>query len=383
MDEKIVSFLKKKDYVVLNEKLGGGSFGKTVLLKDPFIDELFVAKKYEPCFESIKEKFYKNFLDEIKILYKLNHQNVVRIYNYYAYEQYYTGYILMEYIEGQTIKEFINDYYDFFADISIDNIFYQTIDAFCYIESHNVIHRDIREGNIMVDKNGVVKIIDFGIGKMLLQSDEQNSDSLVSQINRNGLCALPKEYFNRTYTSKTDMFYLGELFYRLIKESPNNEFIDFSYDNILEKMMKINPKERYSSFSEIKDEIEKRKFSSLEMSNEDQETYLVFSNKLFEIIATYKNEKRFNRDVKAFIAGLEKVLENNLFEEIIQNNEDLINCLVLSDYTYYTFNMQREVVQNFLFWFKQFSVESQILILNNLIYKISNKELSMEIDLPF
>lgn len=105
----IIPFVKQKDYIMVNNDLGGGSFGKTVLLQDPFIDELFVAKKYEPEFDGIKEQFYKNFLDEIKILYKLNHRNIVRIYNYYAYENIFTGYILMEYIDGKNIGDFIGD----------------------------------------------------------------------------------------------------------------------------------------------------------------------------------------------------------------------------------------------------------------------------------
>lgn len=57
----IISFLKQKDYVMVNNDLGGGSFGKTVVLKDPYIDELFVAKKYKPELPEIKETFYKNF----------------------------------------------------------------------------------------------------------------------------------------------------------------------------------------------------------------------------------------------------------------------------------------------------------------------------------
>lgn len=44
----IIEFVKQKDYIMVNNDLGGGSFGKTVVLKDPYIDELFVAKKYEP-----------------------------------------------------------------------------------------------------------------------------------------------------------------------------------------------------------------------------------------------------------------------------------------------------------------------------------------------
>ena len=105
----IIPFVKQKDYIMVNNNLGGGSFGKTVLLQDPFIDELFVAKKYEPEYEDIRKQFYKNFLDEIKILYKLNHRNIVRIYNYYAYENIFTGFILMEYIDGEDIGNFIKN----------------------------------------------------------------------------------------------------------------------------------------------------------------------------------------------------------------------------------------------------------------------------------
>ncbi len=45
----LVLFIKQKDYIMLDNCLGSGSFGKTVLLQDPFIDEIFVAKKYEPA----------------------------------------------------------------------------------------------------------------------------------------------------------------------------------------------------------------------------------------------------------------------------------------------------------------------------------------------
>ena len=101
----IVQFLRKKDYIMVKKDLGFGAFGKTVILKDPFIDELFVAKKYEPYFENTPKEFYDSFLQEIKIMHKLNHRNVVRIYNYYAYEEQHTGYILMEYIHGQTLDD--------------------------------------------------------------------------------------------------------------------------------------------------------------------------------------------------------------------------------------------------------------------------------------
>ena len=75
----IIAFVRRKDFVMVNPCLGSGSFGKTVVLQDPEIDELFVAKKYEPSDmdDAGKIEFYKSFMQEIKIMYKLNHKNIV------------------------------------------------------------------------------------------------------------------------------------------------------------------------------------------------------------------------------------------------------------------------------------------------------------------
>ena len=80
----IILFVRKKDFIMVNPNLGGGSFGKTVILKDPLIDELFVAKKYEPDYfdEDEKVEFFNSFQQEIKIMYKLSHENIVRVFNY-------------------------------------------------------------------------------------------------------------------------------------------------------------------------------------------------------------------------------------------------------------------------------------------------------------
>ena len=148
---------------MLDNNLGSGAFGYTVLLKDPYINEVFVAKKYEPYYEDLKIEFYNSFLQEIKIMYTLNHPNIVRIYNYYPYESRHTGYIIMEYIEGKNIANFMEDYDPWESKVDLDNIFVQLIDGFEYIEKKGIVHRDIRESNILITQEGVVKIIDFAI----------------------------------------------------------------------------------------------------------------------------------------------------------------------------------------------------------------------------
>lgn len=380
----IIPFVKQKDYIMVNNDLGGGSFGKTVLLQDPFIDELFVAKKYEPEFEEIKEQFYKNFLDEIKILYKLNHRNIVRIYNYYAYENIFTGYILMEYINGKNIGTFIDNYIASFENTTLDDVFLQLIDAFCYIEAHGIIHRDIREGNILIDKSGTVKVIDFGIGKIATKADE-NTDSLVSEINRDASDTLPQEYYEKVYTNLTDMFYLAELFGRLIDNSKTCNRTDFSYNDILYKMMEKHPENRFESFSAIREAIGKHDFLNMKISDEDRRIYQEFSNSVYNSLTSYMSEPRFNTDCAIFISRLEKVLKINLFETIIQKNADIISCIVECGYRYDNkVNISNETVRQFLDWFRSSTPQSQALVLNNLISKISDIQIiEPEPDLPF
>lgn len=370
----IIEFVKQKDYIMVNNDLGGGSFGKTVVLKDPYIDELFVAKKYEPEIEEIREQFYRNFLEEIRILYKLNHRNIVRIYNYYAYESVYTGYILMEFVDGKTIDKYLYKYQEddsiFDGDLTPDSIFVQLIDAFAYMEKHHVIHRDIREGNIMIDKSGTVKIIDFGIGKLIESS--QADDSLRSQINRYNADTLPQEYYDKVYTSLTDMFYLAELFNRLMRESEHPNEMKFSYQSILNKMMQKKPEDRYSSFEEIRNAINKRSFVALDFSGKDKGIYHSFVDGLYNSLTQYTSEREFNTSPELFCEKLQKALQNNIFEEYIQKNTDVLNSVVSCSYRYDNgVDIPCEAVKDFLTWYESYDMETKELILQNIISKLS------------
>lgn len=386
----IIEFIKKKDYIMANDNLGRGSFAQTVVLKDPYIDELIVAKKYIPDNAQIKEKFFKNFKDEIKILYKLNHKNVVRVFNYYIYEEISTGYILMEYVDGIEIDEYleINPFdSDGYRWVSIDEIFIQLVEGFQHIEQCGIMHRDIREKNIMIDKTGSVKIIDFGIGKVYNKAVEILNDSLGEAINRQNSDTLPDEFYQGEYNSRTDMFYLAELLNRLIQKYERF----FSYQTILDKMMNKSPNDRFESFDQIKIAIDKKDFLNLEISEEDRKIYQAFSNSIFHALVNFKrgdfddNEIQFNRDISIFKNRIEKVLENNMFEENIQNNEGIISSIVNGIYTYNKkCKIKYEDVKRFLKWFESSTAKSQELILSNIITKLSVIPIEVdEIELPF
>ncbi|MDR2143884.1 MAG: protein kinase family protein, partial [Treponema sp.] len=237
MNEKIVEFLRKKDYRLI-KNIGRGGTAVTVLLKDDLIDKEFVCKKYLPVNGIDPKEYYNNFLIEIKLLHEISHPNIVRVYNYYLYPDKYTGYLLMEYIDGETISDFISKNPE-----KINSIFEQTITGFKYLEDHNILHRDIRNTNILITKEGVVKIIDFGFGKKLLFSND-----IDKSISLNWWCDIPDEFSQGEYKKETEVYFVGKLFEYLLQQ---NQIENFSYYSELQLMTKKNPENRVKSFSSL------------------------------------------------------------------------------------------------------------------------------------
>ncbi|MGN6777046.1 protein kinase domain-containing protein [Rhizobium sp.] len=101
---KTIEFNRPAKYKALR-RLGAGACGETVLIHDENMDCYFVAKKYSPFFSQSESPadflaLFDRFNYEARILFRLNHPNIVRVYSYYDYKEHHTAYILMEYIEG-------------------------------------------------------------------------------------------------------------------------------------------------------------------------------------------------------------------------------------------------------------------------------------------
>lgn len=234
MTEKIVEFIRKKDFV-LKKELGQGACGRTVLLYDSVIDEQFVCKKYSPIHESLKEEFFKNFVREIKYLHLLNHQNVVRVFNYYLYPEQRTGYILMEYVRGFDIEDYLAKHPE-----DVNEVFVQVIEGFSHLEKNKILHRDIRPQNVMVAEDGVVKIIDFGFGKQT-----NNANDFGKSITLNWWCEPPPEFKESIYDYRTEVYFVGKLFEKIIADT---DIKHFKHMGLLGRMCISNPKTRIAFF---------------------------------------------------------------------------------------------------------------------------------------
>ena len=363
----------RKTYEVVPGVLGHGAFGGAVLLRDQDTGMYCVAKQYEPLPQLDKVKFFSLFQREVKLLFGLNHINVVRVYDCHLFPEEYSGFIIMEYIDGETVDKYLSR-----SDLTasqLGDIFVQLIDAFKYIETCKVIHRDIRESNIMITKTGVVKLIDFGLGKVCsANSAFLQMDSLKNQINRQAVDLLPEEYDTGVYTSLTDMFYLGELMHRLVKKNPICADI-FPYNDIVEKMMQKKICDRFSSFDEIRDVLAKSNHLDVGINDEGKAIYQAFADCLFGILVCYLEAPRYY-DWSTMINRLERLVQQNSLEADLQSNVDFLSCFISSNYRYYpNKKVSVNIVGSFVKWIKHLGRTETTAVFNNLMNRFNQIKL--------
>jgi len=375
MPNKIVEFLRKKDFQLL-EELGQGACGKTVLLYDDVINEKFVCKKYEPYYSQHKESLFKNFIQEIKLLHLIHHKNIVRVFNYYIYPDYLTGYILMEYIEGSDIESYLS-----VNPENLNETFLQVIDGFSYLESNNILHRDVRPFNIMVTEDNVVKIIDFGFGKKVIKNADFDKS-----ITLNWWCEPPPEFNDEIYDYKTEIYFVGKLFEKIIREK---EIESFKYKSILNRMCNSSYNDRTDSFFEIKKNILSDEFVEIEFTWSEKEDYRTFSNNLYDAISKIKQGTRYYDDIDKIQSNIEELYKSVMLEEYVPSNNLIIKCFINGSY-YFNKNHHIHVkdIKSFIELLRSCSKEKRNIILSNIYTKLDAldrfaEEDGFDDDIPF
>ena len=353
-----IKFCKPKIFEFIRPLKSGGT-GKTILMRDATINENFVCKKYDPEQKEFEEEFFNRFVDEIKIMYSVYNNNIVRIFDYFLYPEEKTGYIIMEYIDGRDI----NEYFQFEDGEDINSAFVQIINAFAYMEKNKILHRDVRAENVLIDNLGTVKIIDFGFGKRLNTNVDVEQASILlnwpaSQI--------PSEIWKEVYNVKTEIFYVGYLIKNLIEKYN----IDcFKYSILLEKMVLVNSNERIESFELIQKEISEQAFENIEFTSKEKLIYQNFATNFCDVLCHIKDKLIVERDTSVIIEKLRLILRDNALEEYVSQLESLISCFVKSNYKYYKSKFS---VKQFYDFFVRQKNPIRDIILNNLYGRIGN-----------
>jgi serine/threonine-protein kinase len=371
---KVVEFDRKKLFKYI-KPLGSGGTGDTHLFIDEITDMLFAIKKFVPKDINCRDDHFRRFVDEIKILMKLSHPNIVRVYNYYLYpEPPKTGYLQMEYIDGSPIDNFKS----VFGGKSWEAIFSEAISAFDYLEIHHILHRDIRPANIMVDTNGSVKIIDFGFGKQL----QRNCQVAESVFLNWPVTEMPNEVeFDQEYTHRTEIFFVGKLFQRLL----HGELESFKYSHIIERMIKNNPVDRYASFSDIANDISAGILGDIDFSDSDKEAYLKFADNLIHVLNYHVDYCEPQKDVNQVIASLGELIRCSALEKHLQDNARMLRCFLVNGFNYMNrHRIEVDCVKQFYQLLTRFSPRKQKVILDNIGIRLSRVNIKTEDEeIPF
>jgi tetratricopeptide (TPR) repeat protein len=156
----------------------------------------------------------KRFQAERQMLADLNHPGIARLYDGGVTD---TGrlYMVMEYIEGRAITEYCGA-----TPATLEQrlaLFAQTCAAVTHAHAHRVIHRDLKPSNILVTAEGEVKLLDFGIAKMLDAQRARITQAAAAPLSP--ICAAPEQLTGAPTTPATDVYALGLLLYELLTDS--------------------------------------------------------------------------------------------------------------------------------------------------------------------
>ncbi|MGE5704801.1 MAG: protein kinase domain-containing protein, partial [Clostridia bacterium] len=147
-------------------QIGGGGMAIVYKARDIILNRQVAVKLLRPQF-GYDEDFVNRFRREAQAVASLSHPNVVSVYD--VGEDKDTHYIVMEYIEGPTLKDVINTHGALPVEDAV-RIAVQVCDALDHAHQNKIIHRDIKPHNILIGRNNRVKVTDFGIARAVTQA---------------------------------------------------------------------------------------------------------------------------------------------------------------------------------------------------------------------
>lgn len=190
------------------DSVGGGGMANVYLARDMILERDVAVKVLRPDIAN-DEEFIRRFHREAQAATSLNHPNIVSIYDVGEDEQIF--YIVMEYIDGSTLKQYIQKNGPLSNEESV-NIMLQLTSAISHAHENQIVHRDIKPQNILIDENGVVKVTDFGIAVALSSTTITQTNSFLGSVHY----LSPEQARGGMATKKSDIYSLGIVMFELI-----------------------------------------------------------------------------------------------------------------------------------------------------------------------
>ena len=302
--------------------LGKGAFGEVHLVRHNvtgIIRAMKIIDKNSPALKD-EELSDEEILNEINILKKIDHPNIMKIFEFYNTES--TYYLIVEYCQGGDLNDFVNE--NELSEFQVIYIMYQILAAMNYCHKMKILHRDLKPANILIKKNDEglcrVKICDFGTSAVFKKGEKQTETI-------GTLCYMAPEVINGEYNEKCDLWSCGVIMYILLtKKTP---FIGRNDDQTALKILcnsynedLLNKYNKYTKdlLSKLLEKEPKKRISASDALN-----HIVFKkNRTKEILNEIPNEKiiqKFIQNLKNYKS--DSVLRETTLAYLVHNYPDL------------------------------------------------------------
>src|SRR5205823_7167050 len=263
----------------LDGVVGRGGMAEVYRARDIRLDRIVAIKTLRADLAR-DQTFQARFRREAQSAASLNHPSIVAVYD--TGEDMTSGvpvpYIVMEYVDGRTVRDLLQEGHRLLPERSLE-IIDGVLRALDYSHQAGIVHRDIKPGNVMVTRNGDVKVMDFGIARAM--SDAQATMTQTAQVIGTAQYLSPEQARGERVDSRSDLYSTGCLLYELLTGRPpftGDSPVAIAYQHVREnpvppsrvdpevpqwadaivlRAMAKDPRDRYQSATEMRQDIQR------------------------------------------------------------------------------------------------------------------------------
>lgn len=229
--------------------LGSGGMGSVYLAVNTNIDQQVAIKVLRP--EVARNAALRaRFKQEAEMLCSLDHPGIVKFLNYVETAE--GVFLIMEYVKGMTLEDFISKKNGLIVESKAYPLICEILDAFSYAHSKGIVHRDIKPANIIIQDDGHIKIMDFGIAQIVSEANVTDSKAIMGTP----AYMSPEQIYGKDIDARSDIYSIGVLIHNMLTGRAPYDSTLLTAQEIKRRVVKDNMPRMVEIYPYISDKIQ-------------------------------------------------------------------------------------------------------------------------------